>query len=210
MKRRITPSKFPYAVAVLLAADFAMGNFSSAANNPPPSPVDTNQILERTCFQTGKAWTPQGNLGSDVAIVYGLDAGLPFYTALLHPDPQRVGDYRAVWELNRHACLVTLARALRTPGHEMQRRFATRDASRNNWWVALLTFGEGWHNNHHAHPTSARHGLAWYEFDLSWVQIKILKFAGIAKGIQVARWTRARGWFLQTRPIDSLPRQDHD
>ena len=90
------------------------------------------------------------------------------------------------------------------------RRFATRDASRNNWWVALLTFGEGWHNNHHAHPTSARHGLAWYEFDLSWVQIKILKFAGIAKGIQVAKWTSARGWFLQTRPIDSIPRQDHD
>ena len=47
------------------------------------------------------------------------------------------------------------------------RRFATRDDSRNNWWVALITFGEGWHNNHHAHPTSARHGLAWYEFDPS-------------------------------------------
>ncbi len=46
-----------------------------------------------------------------------------------------------------------------------QRRFNTRDDSRNNWWVALITFGEGWHNNHHAHPTSARHGLAWYEFD---------------------------------------------
>jgi fatty-acid desaturase len=90
------------------------------------------------------------------------------------------------------------------------RRFATRDGSRNNWWVALLSFGEGWHNNHHAHPTSARHGLAWYEFDLSWIQIKMLKFAGIAKGIQVARWTSAGGWLLQARPIDSLPRQDHD
>ncbi len=39
-----------------------------------------------------------------------------------------------------------------------RRRFATRDESRNNWWVALITFGEGWHNNHHAHPTSARRG----------------------------------------------------
>ena len=66
------------------------------------------------------------------------------------------------------------------------RRFATRDDSRNNWLVALLTFGEGWHNNHHAHPTSARHGLVWYEFDPSWVQIKILKLLGIAKSIQVA------------------------
>src|SRR5580698_6414339 len=61
------------------------------------------------------------------------------------------------------------------------RRFATRDDSRNNWWVALITFGEGWHNNHHAHPTSARHGLAWYEFDPSWISIQILKFFGIAK-----------------------------
>ena len=55
------------------------------------------------------------------------------------------------------------------------RRFATRDDSRNNWWVALLTFGEGWHNNHHAHPTSARHGLAWYEFDPSWIEIRFLR-----------------------------------
>jgi len=66
------------------------------------------------------------------------------------------------------------------------RRFATRDDSRNNWWVALISFGEGWHNNHHAHPTSARHGLAWYEFDPSWLQIKVLKRLGIAKAIQVA------------------------
>ena len=45
------------------------------------------------------------------------------------------------------------------------RRFSTRDESRNNWWVALLTGGEGWHNNHHAHPVSVRHGLTWWEFD---------------------------------------------
>ena len=67
------------------------------------------------------------------------------------------------------------------------RRFETRDDSRNNLLIALITSGEGWHNNHHAHPTSARHGLAWYEFDLSWVQIKILKALGIAKGVRVAK-----------------------
>jgi fatty-acid desaturase len=43
--------------------------------------------------------------------------------------------------------------------------FRTGDRSTNNWWVALLTFGEGWHNNHHAFPFSARHGLRWFEFD---------------------------------------------
>jgi stearoyl-CoA desaturase (Delta-9 desaturase) len=67
-----------------------------------------------------------------------------------------------------------------------ERRFATRDDSRNTWWVALFTFGEGWHNNHHAHPTSARHGLAWYEFDPSWLLIKVLKRFGLAKSVHVA------------------------
>jgi len=66
------------------------------------------------------------------------------------------------------------------------RRFNTRDDSRNTWWVALISFGEGWHNNHHAHPTSARHGLAWYEFDPSWLLIRLLKACGIARHIQVA------------------------
>jgi stearoyl-CoA desaturase (delta-9 desaturase) len=67
------------------------------------------------------------------------------------------------------------------------RRFATRDLSTNNFWIAMVTFGEGWHNNHHAHPTSARHGLAWYEFDPSWLQLKVLSALGIAKSIQVAK-----------------------
>ena len=67
------------------------------------------------------------------------------------------------------------------------RRFATRDDSRNTWWVALVSFGEGWHNNHHAHPTSARHGLTWYEFDPSWITIKLLRWVGIARSVQVAR-----------------------
>jgi fatty-acid desaturase len=63
------------------------------------------------------------------------------------------------------------------------RRFATRDDSRNNWWVALLTGGEGWHNNHHAYPVSARHGLAWYEFDLNYCGIWIMGKLGLAKTI---------------------------
>ena len=66
------------------------------------------------------------------------------------------------------------------------RRFNTRDDSRNTWWIAIISFGEGWHNNHHAHPTSARHGLAWYEFDPSWLLIKVLKAGGLAKSIKVA------------------------
>jgi len=68
-----------------------------------------------------------------------------------------------------------------------RRRFATRDDSRNNWFVALLSFGEGWHNNHHAHPTSARHGLAWYELDITYITIWFLRLIGLAKSVRVAR-----------------------
>jgi sn-1 stearoyl-lipid 9-desaturase len=63
------------------------------------------------------------------------------------------------------------------------RRFETRDDSTNSWWVALLTFGEGWHNNHHAHPVSARHGLKWYEIDTNWYGIWALQKLGLAKKV---------------------------
>jgi len=79
------------------------------------------------------------------------------------------------------------------------RRFATRDDSRNSWWVALLTFGEGWHNNHHAHPTSARHGLAWYELDLTWLQIRLLQWLHVAKAVRVAHVNQV--------PVLPAPRQ---
>ncbi|MGD0962596.1 MAG: fatty acid desaturase [Candidatus Acidiferrales bacterium] len=67
------------------------------------------------------------------------------------------------------------------------RRFVTRDQSTNSWWVALLTWGEGWHNNHHAHPVSARHGLKWYEIDFNWYGIWILKTLGLARQIRVTK-----------------------
>ena len=67
------------------------------------------------------------------------------------------------------------------------RRFVTRDDSTNNWWVALLSWGEGWHNNHHAHPVSARHGLAWYELDINYLGIRALESAGLAWDIKVAK-----------------------
>jgi stearoyl-CoA desaturase (delta-9 desaturase) len=65
-----------------------------------------------------------------------------------------------------------------------RRRFLTPEDSRNSWWVALLTFGEGWHNNHHAFPTSARHGLRWYEVDVNWWGIRVLQLLGVARVIK--------------------------
>jgi stearoyl-CoA desaturase (delta-9 desaturase) len=66
-----------------------------------------------------------------------------------------------------------------------KRRFETNDDSTNIWWVALLTFGEGWHNNHHAYPRAARHGLAWYEIDFNWWGIRTLQLLGLAKDIKL-------------------------
>lgn len=60
------------------------------------------------------------------------------------------------------------------------------DNSTNCWWVALLVFGEGWHNNHHAFQYSARHGLQWWEFDLTWLTIRLLQSLGLATNVKLA------------------------
>ncbi len=63
--------------------------------------------------------------------------------------------------------------------------YDSRDASRNLWWVALITYGEGWHNNHHAFQHSARHGLAWWEFDTTYLTIRFLEILGLAKAVKL-------------------------
>ncbi|HND51674.1 MAG TPA: acyl-CoA desaturase [Pirellulaceae bacterium] len=63
--------------------------------------------------------------------------------------------------------------------------YESGDQSRNNPICALLAWGEGWHNNHHAFPTSARHGLEWWQFDSSWVVIKTLEKLGLAWNVRV-------------------------
>ncbi|HET6976210.1 MAG TPA: fatty acid desaturase [Pyrinomonadaceae bacterium] len=80
-----------------------------------------------------------------------------------------------------------------------RRRFLTVEDSRNSWWVALLTFGEGWHNNHHAFPTSARHGARWYEVDLNWYGIWVLQFLGVARAIKRLRFNPSQtSWHIVT------------
>ncbi len=66
------------------------------------------------------------------------------------------------------------------------RSFETTDDSRNLWWVALMSFGEGWHNNHHAYPRSARHGFKRWEIDITWLAIRMLKFVGLAHDLRLA------------------------
>ncbi|MGQ4648460.1 fatty acid desaturase [Lyngbya aestuarii] len=65
------------------------------------------------------------------------------------------------------------------------RTYESNDRSKNCWWVALLTYGEGWHNNHHAYQYSARHGMQWWEIDLTWMTIKLLQTLGLAQKVRL-------------------------
>jgi stearoyl-CoA desaturase (delta-9 desaturase) len=64
--------------------------------------------------------------------------------------------------------------------------YESGDRSKNCWWVALVTYGEGWHNNHHAFQYSARHGLQWWEIDLTWMTIQFLQLIGLATKVKLA------------------------
>ncbi len=65
------------------------------------------------------------------------------------------------------------------------RTYDVDDRSTNCWWVALLTYGEGWHNNHHAYQYSARHGMKWWEFDMTWMTIRFLQAIGLAQKVKL-------------------------
>jgi len=64
------------------------------------------------------------------------------------------------------------------------RRYATRDDSRNNWLLALLTFGEGWHNNHHHFPGAARQGFLWWEVDMTYYGLRLLAALGLISDLR--------------------------
>ncbi len=83
------------------------------------------------------------------------------------------------------------------------RRFDTRDDSRNNALVAALTWGEGWHNNHHAYPRSARHGLRWFEVDVNWIQIRLLERIGLIRDVYAYELRSG-----EEQPAEMIPVQD--
>ncbi|HEY9828122.1 MAG TPA: acyl-CoA desaturase [Stenomitos sp.] len=63
------------------------------------------------------------------------------------------------------------------------RTFESKDGSRNLWWVSILTYGEGWHNNHHSYPNVAKSGFRWWEIDVTWWAIATLQKLGLAKKV---------------------------
>ncbi|MGV8930729.1 MAG: acyl-CoA desaturase [Luteimonas sp.] len=73
------------------------------------------------------------------------------------------------------------------------RRFDTNDDSRNNLWLALLTFGEGWHNNHHFFPGTVRQGFRWWEVDLTWYGLRALSALGVVRDLKpIPDWVAAK------------------
>ena len=79
-----------------------------------------------------------------------------------------------------------------------RRRYATPDTSRNCWPVALLTLGEGWHNNHHHYPPSARQAHRWWELDVTWYALRALALLGVARELR-----RPPPKALAARPVES-------
>lgn len=90
------------------------------------------------------------------------------------------GPQLLIWGIISTVVLFHASCAINSVAHCFgRRRFSTRDASRNSLTLALLTLGEGWHNNHHHFPASARQGFYWWEVDLTYYVLKLLSWLGI-------------------------------
>ena len=84
------------------------------------------------------------------------------------------------------------------------RTFDTPEGSTNLWWVGLIAWGEGWHNNHHAFQRSARHGLEWWELDANWLAIRILAAVGLARDVQGVP-ANAERFRIEQEPTELAP-----
>ncbi len=130
----------------------------------------------------------------DVAVPLALAAGLFGLGALLQavwPDLGTSGPQLLVWGFFVSTVVLFHATVtINSLAHRFgSRRFPTRDDSRNNLWLALLTFGEGWHNNHHFYSSSARQGFRWWEIDLTWYGLRLLAALGLVRDLKpVPAW----------------------
>ncbi len=141
----------------------------------------------------------------DIAVPLGLAAALFGLGAALHHGAPSLGTngwQMLVWGF--FVSTVALFHAtvtINSLAHRFgRRRFATRDESRNNLWLALLTFGEGWHNNHHFYPGSVRQGFRWWEIDLTWYGLRLLAALGLVWGLRpVPAWVAAKALPLEVQ-----------
>jgi len=118
-----------------------------------------------------------------IILLFGVGAGLNFYFPALGTS----GMQMVMWGFFLSTILVYhVTFCVNSITHIIgNKRFETNDESRNSFWVALLTFGEGWHNNHHRWPLSARQGMYWWEFDLTFLLLRVLEKIGLVWDLKV-------------------------
>jgi stearoyl-CoA desaturase (delta-9 desaturase) len=130
----------------------------------------------------------------DIAVPVGLAALLYCTGVALHhvaPELHTNGAQMLVWGFFvSTVVLFHVTVTINSLAHRFgSRRFATSDDSRNNLLLALVTCGEGWHNNHHFYPGSVRQGFRWWEIDLTWYLLKMLAALGLVWGLRpVPAW----------------------
>ncbi|MGH9007582.1 MAG: acyl-CoA desaturase [Acidimicrobiales bacterium] len=112
--------------------------------------------------------------------------GLGYLLAALWPGLHTSGPQLLVWGFSISTVFVYQATfAVNSFGHKVgRRRFETHDASHNNWWLALVTLGEGWHNNHHRFPAGARSGFRFWELDGTWLALCVLHRLGLVRDLR--------------------------
>jgi stearoyl-CoA desaturase (delta-9 desaturase) len=134
----------------------------------------------------------------DIAIPVALAVGLYALGVLLHHVAPRLGTtggQMLIWGFFVSTVVLFHATVtINSLAHRFgTRRYDTKDDSRNNVWLALLTFGEGWHNNHHFFPGSSRQGFRWYQVDLTWYGLKLMSALGLVSGLKpVPAWVLAK------------------
>ena len=116
-------------------------------------------------------WVPPAVLGAAMFLIGGLPVfvwGFVVSTVLLFQGTFAINSLAHVWG---------------------SRRFDTPDDSRNNFFLAIITLGEGWHNNHHQFMYACHQGLLWWEIDVTYYVLRLLNWLGLAREMRVARWT---------------------
>ncbi len=126
-------------------------------------------------------WIPFAGLG---AACYALGA----YLHAHYPGLQTDGWQLLVWGFVVSTVVLYHATyTINSLAHRFgTRRYATPDTSRNNAWLALLTLGEGWHNNHHRYPARAKHGIRWWEIDIGYLGLRVLAAVGLVRDLKVS------------------------
>jgi stearoyl-CoA desaturase (delta-9 desaturase) len=120
----------------------------------------------------------------DTAVPITLSVALYLLGAILHkhaPALGTSGGQLVIWGFFISTVVLMHATfTINSLSHKFgRRRFQTNDDSRNNWFLALLTLGEGWHNNHHHYPASVRQGFYWWEFDVTFYMLKLMSYLGV-------------------------------